>query len=129
MVILNGNQWKMMFYATIMVKLHYLPAGANCAMLISHRLTPSFIHPFQIFNLDLSPFFVNLKKHILLFDFKQTVCECLLNLTLQRLRKYILYSFLTQNYNHRSQIKYFKLIFIKRKYKEGSHISLRKKVK
>lgn len=51
MVILNGNQKK-----KIMVKLYYLPAGANCAMLISHRLTHSFIHPFQIFNLDLSIF-------------------------------------------------------------------------
>lgn len=48
---------KEMFYATIMVKLYYLPAGANCATLISHRLTPSFIHPFHIFGLDLSPFF------------------------------------------------------------------------
>ncbi len=49
-------------------------------------------------NPDLSPFCVKLKKHILLFYLEQTVCECLLNLTLQQLRKYILYSFLTQNY-------------------------------
>ncbi len=71
---------------------------------------------------------VHLLMNISFPYFEQTVCECLLNLTLQQLRKYILYSFLTQNYitAHKS---YFKLIFIKRKYKEASHISLRKKVK
>jgi len=91
-------------------------------------LTPSFLHPFRFFNLDLPPFVWEYEEAYFIIYFEQTVCECLLNLTLERLQKYILYSFLTQKYitDHKS---YFKLIFIKRKYKVGSYISLRKKVK